>query len=96
MAPESDGRKNCCRRRRCKVVHYSVKLPRTMSKALKATLKEYGRTIKREGWKAGESLIKDGVKKFGPKFKKWAYALGIMLRAIELLSNDKKKQKKGS
>jgi hypothetical protein len=46
---------------------------------------EYGRTIQRDGWKAGEAVIlkyEPGI----PDFRRWAYALGIMLRAEELLA----------
>jgi len=45
----------------------------------------YGRTIKADGWAAGEPLIERGVRMWGQVFKQWAHALGIMLRAEELL-----------
>lgn len=48
-------------------------------------LTEYGRTIKRDGWRVGEPLI-DRCEKTIPDFRRWAYALGIMLRAEELLA----------
>lgn len=48
-------------------------------------LTEYGRTIQRNGWRAGEPLI-DRYEKMIPDFRRWAHALGIMLRAKELLA----------
>lgn len=47
-------------------------------------LVEYGRTIRQSGWKAGEPLIRKNSKRW-KDFGKWAMALGIMLRAEELL-----------
>lgn len=58
---------------------------------MNTALKNYAKTIKNEGWKAGESLIKKGIKEFGADFKKWAYAIGVALRAKELLDEDKRK-----
>lgn len=46
---------------------------------------EYGRTIQKDGWQAGEAVIlryEPGIS----DFRRWAYALGIMLRAEELLA----------
>ncbi len=54
-------------------------------------LRHYGKTIKTHGWRVGEPLIKKYSRKF-PEFKRWAYALGIMLRADELLDEDKGKR----
>lgn len=51
---------------------------------LKEALVHYGRTIRREGWMAGEPLIEEYERTI-PEFRKWAHALGIMLRAEELL-----------
>lgn len=48
-------------------------------------LTEYGQAIQRDGWKAGESIIERHERKI-PEFRRWAYALGIVLRAEELLS----------
>jgi len=48
-------------------------------------LAEYGRTIKEDGWRAGELVI-DRYASMIPDFTRWAYALGIMLRAEELLA----------
>lgn len=50
-------------------------------------LAEYGRTIKENGWKAGELLIVAGEKKF-KDFRRWAYALCIVLRTKELLETE--------
>lgn len=56
-----------------------------MNKLMKTALVEYGRTIREHGWKEGEALIDAGEKKF-KDFRKWAKALGIMLRAKELMA----------
>ena len=48
-------------------------------------LKEYGHAIQRDGWRAGESIIVR-YELVVPDFRRWAYALGIMLRAEELLA----------
>lgn len=56
----------------------------SMKEAMKKALARYGRAIRREGWMAGEPLIKKYERRF-PEFQKWAYALGIMLRAKEIL-----------
>lgn len=53
---------------------------------MKAALADYGQKIKRDGWEAGENLITKGEKQW-KDFRKWAYALGIMLRAEELLTH---------
>lgn len=53
---------------------------------MKAALGEYGRTIKARGWEAGEPIIVRGEKEF-PSFRRWAYAVGIMLRAKEILED---------
>ena len=48
-------------------------------------LAKYGRTIQKDGWRAGEAVIlryESGI----PDFRRWAYALGILLRAEELLA----------
>jgi len=57
-------------------------------------VREYGREIKKNGWKAGEPMIVDGMKKGGPDFKKWTSAIAIMLRTVELLEEDGKTRKK--
>jgi len=57
-----------------------------MTTAMKQALTEYGQTAKKNGWKSAEPLIEAGKKKFGKDFQKWAHALGIMLRAQELLN----------
>lgn len=62
-----------------------------MAPAMERALIRYGRTIKKSGWRAGEPLIEKYNKIF-PEFKKWAYALGILLRVTELLDRDKKKK----
>lgn len=56
-----------------------------MKDELVRALTEYGRIIKRDGWKAGEPII-DRYEHTIPDFRRWAYALGIMLRAEELLA----------
>lgn len=47
-------------------------------------LVEYGRTIREKGWEAGEPLIQRHSREW-KDFRKWAFALGIVLRAKELL-----------
>lgn len=58
-----------------------------MEEAMKDALKEYGQTIKRHGWKAGEPLIEKYSSK-SQDFEKWARALAMMLRTMELLEAD--------
>lgn len=58
-----------------------------MEKAMHGALEEYGRTIKREGWKAGEPLIRKGLRKW-KDFDRWARALAMMLRTQELLEEE--------
>lgn len=48
-------------------------------------LTEYGQAIRKDGWAAGEPIIEQHERKI-PEFRRWAYALGIMLRAEELLA----------
>ena len=48
-------------------------------------LAEYGRTIREGGWKAGEPVIARHERML-PDFRRWANALGIMLRAEEILA----------
>jgi hypothetical protein len=48
-------------------------------------LTEYGWTIRRDGWRAGETIIERYELEI-PEFRRWAYALGIVLRAEELLA----------
>lgn len=48
-------------------------------------LAEYGKTIRRDGWRSGEPII-DRYERTIPDFRRWAYALGIALRAEELLA----------
>jgi hypothetical protein len=55
-----------------------------MDKAMLDALAEYGRTIKAHGWTAGEPLIDAGEIRF-KDFRKFAHALGIMLRTKEIL-----------
>jgi hypothetical protein len=55
-----------------------------MDARMKHALLQYGAVIKRRGWDAGEPLIRAGEKRFRD-FRRWAYALGILLRAKELL-----------
>ena len=57
-----------------------------MEDEMGSALIEYGKTIKRDGWKAGEPLIEQGEKRW-PEFRKWATALGILLRAKEILAS---------
>lgn len=58
-----------------------------MKEELIQALAQYGRAIRKDGWKAGEPLIEKYEKRF-KDFKRWAYALGIMLRANELLEEE--------
>jgi hypothetical protein len=56
-----------------------------MKDELIRALTEYGKIIKRDGWKAGEPII-DRCERTIPDFRRWAHALSIMLRAKELLA----------
>lgn len=58
-----------------------------MKEGMRNALAEYGRLIKEQGFKAGEPIIQAREKKF-QDFRRWAYALAIMLRAEEILSED--------
>lgn len=49
-------------------------------------LAEYGQTIRKDGWTAGEPIIERHERKI-PEFRRWAYALGIVLRVEELLAD---------
>lgn len=55
-----------------------------MDAAARQALVEYGRTILRRGWQAGEPLIAENARRI-KDFEKWARALGIMLRTREFL-----------
>lgn len=55
-----------------------------MTEEVKGRLATYGQTVVEKGWKAGEPLINEGEKLF-PEFRKWATAVGIMLRVQELV-----------
>lgn len=55
-------------------------------KELVQALAEYGQVIQRDSWAAGEPVIERYERKI-PEFRRWAYALGIMLRAKELLAD---------
>lgn len=55
-------------------------------KELIQALAEYGQAIKRDGWAAGEPIIERHERKI-PEFRRWAHALGIMLRVKELLAD---------
>ena len=46
---------------------------------------EYGKEIQENRWMAGELVIQRYEHRI-PDFRSWAYALGIMLRAEELLA----------
>ncbi len=61
-----------------------------MEALLKTALAEYGSTIKEKGSRAGEPIIKKWEKKF-QDFRRWAYAVGIMLRCDELLKERREK-----
>ena len=57
-----------------------------MDPEMDRALIKYGTTIKAQGWEAGEPLIRQGMQKW-PEFRQWAHALGIMLRAKEILKS---------
>ena len=52
---------------------------------LKAALAHYGQTIQSKGWRAGEPIIRHYERELHD-FRRWAHALGIMLRAEEILA----------
>ncbi len=56
-----------------------------METKMRSALVEYAQTLKKRGWEAADKLIPKYQKLF-PDFRKWAYALGIMLRAGEILA----------
>lgn len=56
-----------------------------MDESMKQALQEYGRVIQVEGWDAGERVIEAYEIRF-PDFRRWAHALGVMLRAREILA----------
>ncbi len=58
-----------------------------MDARLVPALTAYGRIIKAHGWAAGEPFIERTARRI-PEFRRWAHALGIMLRAEELLDGD--------
>lgn len=55
-----------------------------MDKEMKRELVKYGKVILARGWNAGEAVIQESESRFF-EFRKWAYALGVMLRAWEIL-----------
>lgn len=58
-----------------------------MDAKLREALAHYGEIIRKNGWHAGEKLIKKYEKDL-TDFRKWAYALGITLRANEVLGDN--------
>lgn len=54
-----------------------------MDEDLKQALEEYALTIRNCGWEAGEELIAVHEVEW-PEFRRWAYALAILLRIREL------------
>jgi len=57
-----------------------------MDHEMKKALERYGRRILESGWAAGEPMILEFERRF-PAFRRWAYALGICLRAREILDD---------
>ncbi len=55
-----------------------------MDEKMKRELVKYGKMILADGWGAGEAVIQGSESRFS-EFRKWAYALGVMLRAREIL-----------
>lgn len=52
-------------------------------------LAQYGRIITQQGWAAGEPFIERQERLHpGCNFRRWAHALGIMLRAKEILDEE--------
>lgn len=64
-----------------------------MSKELENALKEYAVCIKKNGWKAGEPIIEKYKNKY-KDFEKWALAIRLMLRADEILKEERQRDKK--
>lgn len=56
-----------------------------MDEEMKDELARYGRAIRQHGWQIGEPMILDAEKRW-PDFRRWAYALGIILRTEEILN----------
>lgn len=55
-----------------------------MDEYFKAALAEYGSKLKADGWEAAEPIIERHSRRW-PDFHRFATALGIMLRADEIL-----------
>ena len=62
-----------------------------MNKAMIAALAEYGKAVLAKGWKAGEPIIRKHLEAF-PDFDKFAMAMRLMMRADELLDEQKRKR----
>jgi hypothetical protein len=58
-----------------------------MTPEMKAAIQEYGTTLRKQGFKAAELVIQKYEGQF-KDFRKWAYALGQMIRT----GNIKKKK----
>jgi hypothetical protein len=56
-----------------------------MDEEMKSELVEYGRSLSKNGWQIAEPMIWKAEKRW-PDFTRWAYALGILLRAEEILN----------
>lgn len=56
--------------------------------AFKEALTTYAMKIKKDGWASGEKLIQRFEKRW-VEFRPFAYACGIMLRAEEILKENK-------
>lgn len=59
-----------------------------MDEDLKQALIEYALTVRACGWQAGEEFISVYQEEY-PDFRRWAYALVIVLRIRELLAQNK-------
>ncbi len=63
------------------------------SKELEKALREYAACIKEKGWEAGEPIIEKYKDKY-PNFDKLALAMRVLIRAEEILKEERKKGKK--
>lgn len=57
-----------------------------MQRSMKKALLAYGKAVKKGGMTAGEAVIRKHESRY-PDFRRWAYALGVMLCTSELLED---------
>jgi hypothetical protein len=58
---------------------------------MEKALRKYARVVREGGWEAGEPIIEEYKKKL-PDFEKLALAIRIMMRADQILQEDREKE----